>query len=267
MGWMRDIGLPLLAAGATVALPFMWLVSAFIVAGQAHFFMAYLYQYRGGRMNRRYLAAACVIAVAATLYFAFNGGLLALAILISALFSFHFAYDEFTLHDERMTASRFVTVVGFTLTFFFLVMLFIFPAANWLVVASAAAGLSTLIARFWLTRSPPTRAERYLWFVAALLFAVAVISGLPGSILATIVLLHCANWYVGYGTRLSGEPVRARKYWIEAVGLFVLSALLFAAFSLAHFSFLGVLFSLAPYYAWAVAHILLSLVTLLPRRA
>lgn len=258
---LRDFAFPLLAVGATVTLPFLWIVFAFVVVGQAHFYTTYLYQYRGGRINGRYVLVALALAIFATLYFSFLGGLLPLAVLISILFSFHFAYDEFTLHDEPMTRSRMASVIGFTAAFSLLTLLFIFPNEEWLVLASGGVGLLALLARYALTRAAPTPGERYLWFTALLLFAAATLLGLPGSILAAIVLLHCANWYVGYGVRLRGVAQKERRYWIEAIGLFVVSCALFCLYMFGGVLQLGFLYDLAPYYAWAVAHIVLSVIT------
>lgn len=267
LGLLRDMALPATAVAAAIALPFHYLVHAFIIVGQAHFLMAYLYQYRGKRMDRRYLLAALAIGVSLVTYFVVYGELLPLLIVISLLFSFHFAWDEIALHDEDMTRGRLTTVIGFTASFFLLTLLFAFPQVSWLPGAAIGVALGTICLRFLLERAKPARGELYIWFVQALLFMIALSFGLPGHVLAVIVLIHVANWYIAYGVRLSSNPTRARTYWKEVVLLLLISTILFFVYMELRIPALAILFGLGPYYAWAIAHILLSYVLLLPRRA
>jgi hypothetical protein len=265
LGLLRDVGLPLAAISAALILPFHYLVHTFIVIGQAHFFMAYLYQYRGRRMDARYLAAAVLIGVLLIAYLMFFKEVMLLLVLISVLFSFHFAWDELALHDEGMTRGRLVTVLGFSGSFFLLTLVFAFPNLAWPSRAALGVALGAIALRFLIEQTKPARGELYIWFVQALLFGIALGFGLSGHVLALIVIIHVINWYIAYGVKLSSNPARAKTYWRE-VALFLLVTLgLFVAYWELEIAALGVLFALGPYYAWAVAHILLSYVLLLPR--
>jgi hypothetical protein len=263
---LRDGALPVAAAVFAIILPFHILVHAFILLGQAHFFLTYLYQWRGKRMNRTYLVAAALLLAGFTLYFALSGEALPLMVLITVLFSFHFAWDEVTLHDEQMTPGRIIAVAGFTLSFFLISLLFLFPEMVWVSIAAACVGIGAILVRFAVEHRPASRGEVYLWFVQALLFAVATWFQLPGHVLAVIVIIHVLNWYIAYGVRLAPHPERARKYWREVfLSIAIVGALFYAHWELNQEA-LAVLFGLAPYYAWATAHIVLSVVASRARR-
>lgn len=257
---MRDVALPVGAVALAAWLPFHLLVHAFIVLGQAHFALTYLYQWRGKRMTRRYGIAALALALSAAAYFAYAGQALPLMVLITVLFSFHFAWDEFTLHDEVPTRGGIVSVAGFTLSFFLLSMLFLFPGASVLAALALAVAVGAISIRFLVERAPPRRAERYLWLVQALLFAIALLLGLPGHVLAVIVILHVLNWYAGYGARVASDMARARRYSRDVALSLAATLALFLAYRGLEVGWLAFLFGLAPYYAWATAHIILSLI-------
>jgi len=257
---LRDVALPVAAVALAAWLPFHLLVHAFIVLGQAHFALTYLYQWRGRRMTRGYRAVALALAALAAAYFAYAGGALPLMALITVLFSFHFAWDEFTLHDEPVTKGGIVSVAGFTVSFFLISMLFLFPDAPLLKAAALAVAVGAICIRFLVERAPPLQAERYLWLVQALLFAIALVLELPGHVLAVIVILHVLNWYAGYGVRVASDSARARRYWRDVVLSLAATLALFLAYRGLEVGWLVFLFGLAPYYAWATAHIVLSLV-------
>lgn len=267
LAFMRDGVLPVLAVATALMLPFPLLVHAFIVLGQAHFILTYLYQWRGKKMTSAYRLVALALLAGGGGYFAFSGAALPLMVLITVLFSFHFSLDEMTLHDEPLSRGRVIVVAGFTASFFLISMLFLYPGALWLSFAAFAVGALAILARFIVEARPMSNAERYLWFVQALLFACATLFHLPGHVLAVIVILHVLNWYVAYGVRLQPRPERAKRYWQEVGMSLAAVAALFFAYRALDLAALYPLFGLAPYYAWAVAHIALSLIASAPRAA
>lgn len=102
-GKLRDYVFPLIAALAVFALPFTYVMYAYILVGQAHFLMAYLYQYRGGKITKTYLFVALALGAAATLYLTSGIGITPLFIIAGTIFSAHFALDQFTLHGEPLS--------------------------------------------------------------------------------------------------------------------------------------------------------------------
>jgi hypothetical protein len=263
---LRDIGFPVVAVAGAITLPFHYLVYTFIILGQAHFIIAYLYQWRGKRMTRGYLIVALLLLVVFVAYFSLGGTSMPLLVLISILFSFHFALDELTLHDEQPTPGGLISVGGFTLAFSLLSLIYIFPDVSWLPYTAGLVGVGAIGLRFLFERTWPARGERYLWFVQTLLFATALYFHLPAHGLAMIVIIHVVNWYVAYGVRLAPIKARARQYWLEVLASLAVVASLFLFFLSTHLGVLALFFGIGPYYAWAVAHILLSLLVALPRR-
>lgn len=261
-GPLRDYLVPLGAVVGVLLLPFQAIVWTYIILGQAHFLMAYLYQYRGKKMRRSYLVVATLLFIGAGWYFFFSGlGITALALAVSALFAAHFALDEFTLHGETLTKEALVTSVGFTLLFFSFVLVVVFPQFSFAPHLALTSIGATVVLRFLVSQKELTKAERYLWFVGTLLAVLALVLHLPASVLGIIILLHVFNWYVGFGVRLRTNVERARTYFKEVaitLGVCVLGGGLFA-FTGA--PVLGFFFGLASYYAWAIAHIVLSLVS------
>jgi hypothetical protein len=265
-GPIRDIGFPLIAVMATLAFPFFWIVWLYLIVGHAHFLMAYLYQYRGKKMNGVYIAVAGMTLAGCLGYYFFVGNLMPFLVASGTLFALHFAIDEFTLHNERVSWISAANSIGFTLVFGSLLLLVAYPGLSSLPYLVGGIVCVALAGRFFFS-TPVSKTEYYLWFIAFLLFVLGVILKLPESVLGVILLLHFANWYIGYGNRLKDRPARARSYWIEVAATLGLCALLFGAYLFLHMRWLDVLFSPFAYYAWALAHIVLSFVSSMPKES
>ncbi len=259
----RDFLLPLLIVCIVFMLPPTWAAYAIVSGGQAHFLMAYLYQYRGGKMRRlSYLLRAALLLIAAYLFFAyFSEETRLLFLLATNLFAIHFSFDEFTLHEERAEKSALLSLLGFI--------------AVYASVSSAtitASGLSffplltlgvaaiSFAARAVFFRTPLSRAERYLCFVAALLLIPTLLTpGLldPYSVTAIVAWLHFYNWMIGYGIRVHGKPIE-KRYWTETAITTVASFVFLFLYLRFPDSLLALAFSFPAYNAWAIGHIVLS---------
>ena len=65
----------------------MWVVLAFIVLGQGHFVLSYLYQYRAGKLTRQYALRYLIgVALIALFLFLTHGSLAMLILLIAIAF-------------------------------------------------------------------------------------------------------------------------------------------------------------------------------------
>lgn len=265
-GPVRDYLFPLGALLISLTLPFEVIVILFVIIGQAHFMMGYWYQYKAGKMNRTYVFAASVLAFSAAIYFMVSGAFGPLFILIGLLFSAHFAHDEIMLHGEQRTLPRLITVAGFVGFFAVLESTFIgskLPSGYeyvGILIPLVALGIRFLISSERLSQS-----ERYLLYTEVILIVIALATGNPASGLAAIVLLHAANWYVGYDSRLRSNPARRRAYWVEVVAWLAALSSLFFVFMYTSAPVLEALFRVRYYYAWAIAHIVLSYIASLPR--
>lgn len=260
-GAIRDYGFPVIAALLISLIPFEWIWIGLVVLGQAHFLTAYLYQYKGKKMNLRYLLSAALLLLAAIAYFSLGAGLLPILLAAATLFTAHFALDEFTLHGEALSLGRMPTVIGFVTLHLSFLIAALFPMLAGVTSITALVFLAAVAARLFLSPTPISPAERYLWFVGSILFLFAFVFELPGQFLGVILLLHFMNWYVGYGDRLKGKPERSRAYWTEVWVLLVAMFALYGTYALAGLSALSLLFEPMYFYAWAIAHIVLSFMT------
>jgi hypothetical protein len=260
-GSVRDYVFPILIAAAVWFIPLARVVDTMVIIGQAHFFMAYLYQVRGHKITTRYLVVAAILSVLgiACAYSGISTKHLFLA--AGMIFSAHFALDEFTLHGESLTYIRGTTLIGFVLFFSAIIAMVAFPGVTFISSILGISILAAFFARCILMRMYPSRAEQYLWLVSGMLFLMAISSDMAEKVLAVIVLLHFANWYVGYGERLKHSPERSKKYWREMLATLLTSGLLFWGYSHLDFTWLAVLFRLDYFYLWTAAHIILSFVT------
>lgn len=255
----RDFILPLPVFALALSLPFMWVIVGYTIIGQAHFVMTYIYQARGKKMTRGYLILAAILAAGFGLYFVAGGWILPLVFIVAALFAVHFAIDELTLHDSPRTMWSLVSSVLFMVLFFSFLIADMYPAyailSGILVVLCMVYGLMRVAINHL-----PSHGERYLWYVAVLIVVLTIVfpafSAL--NILACVIWLHAINWAIGYGVRLRGREVEEPRYWILTILTFIGALMGWALFYFYDIGWLGAFFGLAPYYAWAIAHILLS---------
>ncbi len=255
----RDFLLPLPVFAIILSFPFQWVVWSYIVFGQAHFLMTYIYQARGKKMTHGYLVIAALLAVCAAAYFILDGSIIPLILMVSVLFAAHFSLDELTLHDESWTKSSLISVALFTCLFFSFVLVDISPTFV-LVPGIAALIFTVYVAGRMVAERLPSVGERYLWYIAVIVailsFTVPSFSAL--NVLACIIWLHGFNWAIGYGVRLRGRGAEEPRYWGLTIVTFAGSLVGWALFQFWGMEWLGALFALGPYYAWAIAHILLS---------
>ncbi|KND50622.1 MAG: hypothetical protein ABA06_04140 [Parcubacteria bacterium C7867-001] len=258
---IRDFAFPIVAILASLYFPKQFIIDAFLVVGQAHFLMAYLYQYRGKKMNQWYALVGLLTFAACALYFTAGGGVTAILIVAGILFALHFAIDECTLHEEKLSMRSWVAIGGFVAMFSSLILLVIYPHLVVVPIIASFLLAASIAVRTFVSRTPVSRTERYLWFVEASLFVLALVLGLPEQVLGVVLLLHFANWYVWYGGKVAERPGKAKGYWTEVIVTLAISAAAFAALRYFGASVFGLFFALQFYYAWAIAHILLSFVS------
>lgn len=253
----RDFGLPLVTFAAALWVAPALITALFLVVGQAHFFMTFVYQYKGKKMNVRYLTFAFLCLLIAVGYFLLIGAYVPVFLLSGIAFGLHFAVDEFFLHRETITPGSYTTILGFMMLYGALILQVLGKDVSVLPYIAATFIVAQIVVRA-LLRQPFSSAERYLLFVAVLLFALAVLLGLWMQVLAVVILLHCANWIIGYGQKVHAHVTYRRAYWRDTVLTLGLS---FGLYLLWHFEYLPVLsllFLPMYWYAWAILHFILS---------
>lgn len=263
--FLRDYVLPLLVLSVVTLVPPLIVAYLFIIGGQAHFAMAYLYQYRGKKMGKMYALTAFVLLIAALVYLSISGAFTPVLLAVSLLFALHFAIDEFTLHGEKWGIVPTFTTIGFFALFSSIVFYMLSPAFHTTALAVAALVVVGVALRFCFVSKPSSAAERYLWYISALLILISFVTPVVAiqSATAYIIWLHYLNWLIGYGIKVHGTK-RARQYWVETAVTYVVSFLLFCLYFVFPHSVLQYFFAFLYYYLWAIAHILLSFITAIP---
>lgn len=255
---VREVGVPAALFAFCAVFPSTWVAATYLVVGQGHFLMAFLYQHRAGKMRTvRYIILAILTLAAAFWYFRDVGLAMPMLVVAATAFGLHFAVDEFYLHKEKVTWEKGLTIAGFGILYSTLMLKFASPIFAPVVPYAVGAALALILLRIF-SSVPASGAERYLWLVQGLLVLLAVIFNLPGQVLAVIILLHCANWALAYGEKVRPNPVRARRYWTDTTATLAVATLLFTISAYGAFSVFQYLFVPMYWNAWAVAHFILS---------
>ncbi|MGE5540696.1 MAG: hypothetical protein ACM3TU_00195 [Bacillota bacterium] len=254
----REYLLPIALFAAAPLVPLQWVLASYLVFGQAHFLMAFLYQGRAGKTRRpQYIALALVTIAVLFWYFREVALVTPMFVLAAIAFGAHFAVDEFFLHKETLTRSKQVTVAAFILLYSTLVFMYVNPALAPLGPLAAGVSILLLLTRAF-SKVRPSAAERYLFLNTILLILLSVVLKLPAQVLDVIILLHGANWLIAYGIKVNPNPGRKRRYWTDTFVTFAVPSVLFALFSMAGFSIFQFIFSPMYWDGWAIAHFVLS---------
>lgn len=253
-------------------LPWRTVVTLFIVLGQGHFLMAYLYQARAGKLTPafllRYLGWASLLLVA---YWShpFAPGLTALATIYFAL---HQALDELyltrrpmRLRESPMHLGRFLEMAPAIGIYSARVCDSMLGQGSWPgfpTLLPAAIGLSLLVGLVYLGLLTwgyrPDRLSCYLVGIGGLLAGLAQsgwLHHIPAPKLSGFVILfHYLNWYIHYFLQL---PLEARRTYLIDVTL-VNAAVFLAFFSWGKEGPGRWFFQEANFYLWTLLHLITS---------
>ena len=255
---LRSVAVPLALVMALLLAHPDFMVAIAIIIGQAHFLMAYLYQWRAKKMTRGYFILAAAFVALIALYVLFNGNPLPLYFGVSILFALHLAIDEFTLHDEVLTIPKLVSVLGFWVLFSALVVHVIFPMPM-IVLGAFVLTIGGIVWRTLLSKEAITTSEYYLWFLAILiaLLVIVIPPAFQVAITVFVLLAHFMNWIIGYGIKTMHTP-RAKKYWTETGIFMTVCTVGYLLFWFSVAPLLSIFFAASAYYIWGAAHILFS---------
>lgn len=262
--YFRDFGLPLVLLLVAYVFSENVISATMIILAQSHFLMAYLYQYRGGKMNSWYICTVLLLLLCSLSIFIFvQQPLYLLFTVASLLFSIHFVVDEVTLHDESWTLEKAVTIVGFVLLFNAIAFSTLYPGLQWLIIIFSIGVFSYMLVRL-VKAHWPSKAERYLWYLSILftLYYFSHTTSHLNFLVFFIILLHGLNWILGYGIKMHGHK-KERVYWMETFFFLTVCAVLEVVYVVTHTPYLVFFFSFLPYYCWAIAHIVLSVMATL----
>ncbi len=254
---VRDSLLPVAALLLALLADIETIILLFVIVGQAHFFMAFLYQYRGKKMTRRYVGVAALLFLLASVYFIYSGLLVPVFLVTSIAFGIHFAIDEFYLHGEKNGPHTFVSLLGFMLLYGSVVLQILGPGYEMLPVFAGLFVLAHVVVRI-VRNNPFSAAERYLLFVGCGVLFLGMGLDLWIVVPGIISLLHCFNWTIGYAERVKDNAPARRSYWRHTLVTLALSVGLYSIWVVTDAPLLAFLFLPIYWYAWALAHFVLS---------
>lgn len=238
----------------------LWL---FIVLGQGHFFLAYLYQYKAGKITRTYLVWFGLLFASLFSIFFWFGSFEWLVVLTGTQFLIHFLQDEVFLAGE--THSLFTSLEAAALVSLFFGILYDTVFGATLSTYTAALGLALVTLYFLLAieqRYFPNRTNYFVLFIIALLLGIEFTGfTVPVEILlGALILFHYAEWYIHFFFKLRKNKTALRTYLVRVA--VINSALITLFFIYSHwFSFQGplaVLFAPFFFYLWTLMHTLTS---------
>lgn len=231
-----------------------------IFMGQAHFALAYFYQFKAGKINRSYALKFIVFSVILlTYYFLFLNDT-QLMVFTSALFVLHFLFDEYYLDNNKLNRTEIYKTLPILLAY----ITFIFNDIPGLFIIKMVSIIlfAYYLIRLLLNKGSYTKNDTYL-----LIYSVLVISSMFNDLfnikqnyMFFIVILHYLNWYTYTFEKYQTNKPLLKKYLTHVMLFNGLSVLLFILFikTLAGKQLLGVLFNPTPFYLWTLMHLFVT---------
>lgn len=241
-----------------VAFPLLALPT-YVVLGQGHFLITYLYQARGKKITKRYLAlyipTALILFFLAATWFSFD----ALMLLTGTVFAVHFFYDELRLMPTERLAGRLLCLLP-------PVVMFSAMLARHLVSFDIASVATTLVILFVATLIvvPKTRrlflspSSLYVNSATLLLILIHILK-LPVTseiLFSFIILFHYGTWYVHFYHKLYPYTAVHGRFVAEVLSInavIVVGSVLYV--SLPSLSYLEYFYEPTYFYVWTLLHI------------
>lgn len=237
------------------------MVLLFIVVGQGHFVIAYLYRFKAKKVSRTLVfsyGAAVVL---------FAGGYLLTRdnLLLAAVTSIYFAWHM--LSDERHLMGGRATLQGLLEILPVLLMLGAYELEH--LYALEGVGLTFgLSLSLWMIRLALAPSKQWKSDAISAYFAGAwlILAGLflagrriPADTLwGAIILYHYLNWYLFYGIRFTGQPERMRPYLRDVLTVNGLMLIGFFVWRGGYAPFLDLWFGQNAFYVWTCLHLVFT---------
>lgn len=262
-----------LAAALVAGLDWRSVIVCFIVLGQGHFLLAYLYQARAGKIRGLYLLNyACWAALILAVYWShpFAAGLTAVA---TIYFAWHMAVDEYylletplNLRSSPLHLGRLLEMVPLVLVYAAAVCDAMLAHGSWrqfpeLLGPSLVVSLLAMLAYAALVGLSGYRPDRRSWAILVPGFLLDLSAKLgwlqlvpPPKLSGYIILFHYFSWYLHYYTSLSGP--RRRTYLRDVVAVNALVLALYLTYAKTGPGWL--FFQEQNFYLWTMMHLISS---------
>lgn len=244
-------------------MPAFYLTKAVVFLGQGHFLLAYLYQYKAGKIGVRYLVSYAVAsAVLLALCFLVPHPAQWLPILAGVIFSVHLLGDE--LYIAGIERTRLVT--WFLGAFIALYALVLFSSAYMLSIPGWLIGLvllPVLYVAYQRTRSGTWSLLEVLLLLGVAHFVYALmVQARPKEvfvIFAFTIIAHYVRWYLFYWSKLSERLDMRAVYVRDVVAVHAVIGILFGAYVIEGYAgSMQLLFDPTLFYVWTILHIVFS---------
>lgn len=246
-----------LALTAVLILSRHQIVDAFIVFGQGHFLLAYLYQWRAGKVGHTYLTLYATASFVLILGLACLPDIYEWSLIVAGtIFAAHFFFDEYFIHQISTEWKRQSLGVVFIALFCSVLV----QSAFGISFATAAIVLAIAAITLFVMGNRET-VDIFFLGCTALLAAMLVIPWILSIevMLGFIVLFHYARWYTHFYFRLRTHAERFREYVRDVVVINGFIVALFAVFvASSRSTILVYMFAPTYFYAWTILHVLFS---------
>lgn len=236
------------------------IVILFIVLGQAHFLIAYLYQYRAGKMKKS-MKVWYPIVLLPLLVLGFFGQLIALALLATIFFAIHFAQDEIFLAGKETSLFTSLEVLAFVLVLVGVVVDLILMT-SFVMYFFALAALTLVVYAYFIFSKKYifTRVSIYLLSITFFLSLVTLLGyHIPlEKIIGGVILLHFSTWYINYFFKTKEIPSYRKQYLTRVVIVNVIAIGSYFIFIQTGLGIFNYFFALIYFYVWTMMHILSS---------
>jgi hypothetical protein len=255
----------ILALIAVVVLSAKNVFQFFIVLGQGHFLLAYVYQWRAGKIGSRYLSA--YLSILAILIYAttiFREPQLWTFVVAGTIFAIHFFVDEVFINSLIITTQRYILGAAFVVMYGALLLRSAYEVDLPLTIG-VVAGMCTIP---MIVRSAASKKiEAIDMFFITSIGVLALMAFIPWAIsleaaLGFIILFHYIRWYIHYLFRFQSSEDRTRfTTYIRDVLVvnLVIVGLFFSYRIYADMPVLEYLFEPTYFYIWTILHVLFSI--------
>lgn len=235
-------------------------LAAFIVLGQGHFLLTYLYQYRGGKITRFYLSAYFVclpLAYVAAVYLPITY----LLILTAIVFAVHYFYDEARIMTGDNNHLSLLLIMPPIFSFFSYLLYELLKIDTFMgTLIIACAVLILTLYRFGLT----PLIQKYVLITNAITVLLYILylrgATVPSElILGAIIIHHYTTWYIFQYKKLHQNTDRKSKYLTDVLTLNVVLIVGYILFiTNQNFVVLEYLYGVNFFYAWTLLHIIFA---------
>jgi hypothetical protein len=242
-------------------------LNAMVVLGQAHFTMAYVYQYRAGKVDRAYMLKYVFFFSLLFGSFAIFDWWRTLGFVAAGYFVLHFLYDERFLLAEKPGFDGWVRLLP---------ILVIFGAKclyDWyeIDVLNYAGALAVSGATVWAARLVQTRRwPSYQDVSFALVFVLGLVFVYGDAVFNTpfqrntmqfIVLTHYMNWYFHFLVRFKDKPVLYKTLIRDIIAFNGIIALAFLGYANLDWDVANLgryAFEPSYFYLWTLMHYIVT---------